>query len=192
MKITLTLLLLLGSIRANCQIDIPESCKVQLNKFQKDSIDEFIKYPNLDLQISFVASNNEIDTITQIISANDTIERFKDDWIKDFEETFPILEIADYQLLLKMDDMLDDDARKKEYQKLERTYTKLKPHLLGFFSEGLALVKCPKGYNFIDKKGDLLFECFFENATNFIDGKAKVKYYGKWYKVDVKGQFYIL
>jgi hypothetical protein len=191
-KVIIAILILLYSIVGYSQSEVPVNCKFQINKFQKDSSSGSILYPKLDLTILFVVVDNEIDSIIQIVYDNDTLDRFKDGQIKDFEETFPILEIVDFGVFLRMNEMLDYDLRKIQYSKLERSYAEIKSHLFGVFSEGFAIVKCNKGYNFVNKNGNLLFECFFENATNFVDGKAKVKYSGIWLKIDLQGGFYTL
>ena len=56
------------------------------------------------------------------------------------------------------------------------------------FHEGLAQVyKSGYGYGFVDKDMNLIIPMIYENADKFKDGKAKVKWDGKWLYVDKSG-----
>lgn len=190
MKSFLVNILLVFSLISFGQTELPKNCSHYSNKFKKDTTSGSISYPALNLKISVLTTDQQIDSIVSITLNADTLDRFKDSQIKEFEEILPFLEIADWQLLPRINEMCPETIRKREYKKLEYTYRKLSPHLFGVYKDNIAVIKCSEGYNFIDRKGNLLFDCFFENATNFIDGKATVKYTGKWYKIDTAGKFY--
>jgi hypothetical protein len=192
MKSVLINVLLLFTLISFGQTELPKNCAPYSNKFMKDSTSGTISYLELNLKISILTADRQIDSILYITLDKDTLDRFKDSQLKEFEEILPFIGIPDWQLLPRINKMYPEPIRQREYKKLEYTYRELSPHLFGVYKDNLAVLKCSEGYNFIDRKGNLQYDCFFENATNFIDGKATVKYSGKWYKIDKEGKFYPL
>ncbi len=56
------------------------------------------------------------------------------------------------------------------------------------FSEGLArVIKDGDGYGYVNKKMEFVIPMRYEDAEDFRDGKAKVKYDGKWMFIDKTG-----
>lgn len=146
-----------------------------------------IIYAKNTLTINFIGEGEQIDSVLHIISGSDTLDRLDNKHLKDFEEILPYLGIPDWKLILRINEMTPYDQREKEYRNLARTYKQMSPHFFGNFSEGYAVVKTPLGYNFIDRTGQLLFDCHFENATNFMDGWATVKLNGNWMSINPEG-----
>lgn len=57
------------------------------------------------------------------------------------------------------------------------------------FSDGLARVaKAGYGYGFVDERMNFVIPMNYENAEDFVDGKAKVKRNGEWYYIDKTGK----
>lgn len=118
------------------------------------------------------------------------LDRLNNAGIPDFEEALPFMDIADWKLLVRINQMVAPSKREDEYKQLARTYRALQPHLFGVFNEGYAVVKTEQGYNYVNQSGQLLFNCYFQNVTNFVNGFAHVKQNNNWYLIDPDGVFY--
>lgn len=69
----------------------------------------------------------------------------------------------------------EDEELKSALMNQYQIYLDLLPHQYGQFSEGLCLVKPDGKFGFIDRTGAVAFGFAFDNASNFIDGKAYVQ-----------------
>lgn len=148
----------------------------------------WINYVNLDCKFSVKYDSTHIDSIMTIMVSGDTIDQFKDNELANYAEMLAYTGIPDWRLLVRINEMGRYETRRSETMMLTYTYRVLAPHLYGNYSGKYALIKTNKGLNFVDRSGQLVFDCFFENATNFIDGKASVKLDGKWQSLDVNGR----
>lgn len=55
------------------------------------------------------------------------------------------------------------------------------------FSEGMAAVKLSTSWGYVDMSGQVVIPLRFQEATPFSDGKAKVKYNGKYIYINKLG-----
>lgn len=65
------------------------------------------------------------------------------------------------------------------------------PKSLGNFSEGLAPVKGPNGFGYINQEGDVEIGLSFESAEGFSEGLARVRREGKWGYINQEGEVII-
>ena len=167
-----------------------KKCGKSTEKFDTLHFENYrsIVYANDNLTINFTGEE-QVDSIHHIVSNGDTLDRLKDNEIRNFEEILPYMGISDWKLIVRIIEICPKDRLEKELRALTRTYKQMTLHLFGNFSkEGYALVRTNQGYNFIDRTGQLLFDCYFENATNFINGLAKVKINGAWMSINPEGK----
>jgi hypothetical protein len=60
-----------------------------------------------------------------------------------------------------------------------------------YFSEGLARVLLNDKTGFINKNGNIVIECIYDDAKDFKGGMAAVKRNGLWGFIDTSGNFII-
>ena len=163
---------------------------LQTTFIQTDSVFAY-SFPNDSLLLFAKSTDSYIDTIYNGIISNDTINRLHQKYEKDFLEMLPYLQLPDWGILpIMLDHYPDANKREKEFRKLTNTYRDLSPHLFGYYGNKYAIIPYGSGYNFIDRNGNIVYECVFQNLSNFIDGYAFVKTEGKWYKMNDKGYLF--
>ena len=59
-----------------------------------------------------------------------------------------------------------------------------------FFSENLGRIKLSGKYGFIDKNGEIVIPCQYDQAWAFVDGLARVKMNGRWGYIDTTGKWF--
>ena len=94
---------------------------------------------------------------------------------------------ADNMALVKSDDKLYYlDVATKQLIGVDQPYT-----IRYYFSEGLARVFLVKKLGFINKRGEIVIECKYEDAKDFTNGLAAVKINGLWGFIDHEGTMVI-
>jgi hypothetical protein len=94
---------------------------------------------------------------------------------------------ADNMALVKSDDKLYFlDVTTKQLIGVDQPYI-----IRYYFSEGLARVFLVKKLGFIDKTGEIVIECKYEDAKDFSNGLAAVKINGLWGFIDHTGTMVI-
>jgi hypothetical protein len=188
-KIFLFLSFVLTWLISYTQIDT-SYCEESKLKYEHIIYNDYnrIIYSKPSIIIDYFSLSSQIDTVYRIIIKNDTINRLKDNELKDFEEILPLIGIKEWKLLVKSNEIFPFKERELKYKNIKSAYRLIEPHLYGRFSNDIAIIRTEKGYNFINRRGKILFSNFFENATNFIDGVANVKLNGDWCKLYPNGK----
>jgi len=157
---------------------------------QKDMIGDtsVLTYSNNNLEVKCFMINNIIDTIYSV-SENDTIKnRFKNPESLDFKNILPHINLPDWELIKRVLDMYPTpEKRDQEIKKMSYTYADLQKHRFGIYNDEIAIIKANGKYGFIDRKGKIIWELLFDNATGFVNGKAHVQMNTIWYELDKDG-----
>ncbi|MEX1002953.1 MAG: WG repeat-containing protein [Crocinitomicaceae bacterium] len=168
-------------------------CKKVNLKPKKSKIDSLTVYilPSDSLELFTKSTEAIIDSVYFGISGSDTINRLDQNYRDDFIEVFPYFGIEDSELILRIMEMYPRaDQLEKELRKLGSNFQYVAPHLFNNFGSKYAIIPYQRGYNFIDKSGNIVFDCEFQNLSNFIDGYAFVKIEGIWLKMDGEGNLF--